>query len=117
MKTITEDDQNLPIKLNSPKPMLDTFSTTLRDGTEITIREMTGKDLVIIEEEFDSMADMRKNFHIMELLAVSEPKITYDYLESLGVQDIKRISELIAKANGDPEEEENEGAFKGKKRR
>lgn len=111
MRTVT--DQSTPAPLNVanapslPSINLETFSTTLRNGKTVAIREMTGKDLVYIEEELAKLGETRKSFHIIELLNVGEEKITYDEIEALGVKDIRKISELIEKANGDLEGEDS----------
>jgi len=82
-------------------PELETFSVTLRNGTSITIREMTGKDLVYMEEELGDMKDTRRSFHIIERLNVGPNSLSYEEIENMGVRDIKAISELVAKANGE----------------
>lgn len=104
MKTVTEN-QLAPVRV--PTTSLDTFSDTLRDGRVVTIREMTGKDLVYIEEELADMGETKRSFHVIELLNVGDSKLSYDEVESLGVKDIKKISDLIAKANGDEVEGKN----------
>lgn len=117
MKTVDESKgfAEAPVKLegrvfNPPANAFGTFSDTLRDGRVVTIREMTGKDLVYIEEELSDMGETKRSFHVIELLNVGENRLSYEDVESLGVKDIKKISDLIAKANGDaPEEEEKVG--------
>lgn len=108
MRTLTEE---APKAATQPQPAaqannLETFSTTLRDGRVITIREMTGKDLIFIEEELSSVGETRKSFKIIELLNVGSDKISSEEIESLGVRDIRSISDLVAKANGDFETED-----------
>lgn len=88
---------------------LETFSATLRDGRIITIREMTGRDLVYVEEELSKMKETRKSFHIIEMLNVGTDKVSYNEIEALGVRDIRLISELVAKANGDFNDDSDEG--------
>ncbi len=102
MKTVTE---NQPYPVAVPAYALETFSATLRDGRVVTIREMTGKDLIYIEDELEDMGDTKRSFHIIELLNVGDNRMSYEDVESLGVKDIKRISDLIAKANGDDDSE------------
>lgn len=99
MRTVTEEKPTVTRTANVP--VLETFSATLRNGKVITIREMTGKDLVHIEENLSEMKETRKSFHIIELLNVGEDGITYEEIESLGFRDIRTISDLIGKANGD----------------
>lgn len=107
MRTVP-DHQPAPVSMsvpNVPQIDLEVFRTTLRNGKTVTIREMTGKDLVYIEEELAKLGETRKSFHIIELLNVGEDRVSYDEIEALGVKDIRKISELIEKANGDSESE------------
>lgn len=101
MRTVSEEQPTVKQESKVSDPKLEVFSVKLKSGKNISIREMTGKDLVYIEEELVNMGETRKSFHIIELLNVGEEKISYDEIESLGVRDIKAISELVAKANGD----------------
>lgn len=118
MRTLTEEPK-APIAQASQASNttlannLETFSATLRDGRIITIREMTGRDLVYVEEELSKMKETRKSFHIIEMLNVGTDKVSYDEIEALGVRDIRLISELVAKANGDFSDDED-GESEGK---
>jgi hypothetical protein len=87
---------------------LETFSTTLSDGRTITIREMTGRDLIYYEEELTGQGDTRKSFHLIERLNVGSEQISFDEIQDLGIKDIKKISDLVAKANGTDEDEDSE---------
>lgn len=91
-------------KINS-NSNLTTFSTTLSDGREITIREMTGRDLVFMEKELVKAGDVEKGMRIIERLIVGDDSITYDEILDLGVKDFRKLSELVGKANGDDDEE------------
>ena len=86
---------------------LETFSTTLNDGREIVIREMTGRDLIYMEKDLTKAGDVEKGMRIIERLIVGEDKITYDEILDLGVRDFRKLSELVAKANGGDEEDPN----------
>lgn len=88
-------------------PDLETFSTTLSDGREITIREMTGRDLLFMEKELGKAGDVEKGMKIIERLIVGEDKITYDEILDLGIKDFRNLSDLVAKANGTEEEDPN----------
>lgn len=103
MRTLTEEPNKpaTPVAPVAPPHNLETFSATLRDGRIITIREMTGKDLVHIEEDLANMGETRRSFKIIELLNVGTDKVSYNEIEELGVRDIKLMSDLVAKANGD----------------
>lgn len=86
-------------------PKLETFATTLSDGREITIREMTGRDLIFLEKDTKS-GDVEKGMKVIERLIVGDEKITYDEILDLGVKDFRKLSDLVAKANGTDEDED-----------
>ena len=94
-------------KTSKPTPNLETFSTTLGDGREITIREMTGRDLLYMEKDLTKAGDVEKGMKIIERLIVGDEKVTYDEILDLGVKDFKKLSDLVAKANGTDEEDPN----------
>lgn len=106
MRTVTDET---PKVSSAPSETsfsgLQTFTASLKNGKTITIREMTGRDLVFMEEELKGMGDTRRSFHLIERLNVGANKISYEEIENLGVRDIKAISELVSKANGDEEED------------
>lgn len=108
MRTISNDTvQSTPATKKSEKPTLQTFSTTISDGREITIREMTGRDLIYMEKDLTKAGDVEKGMRIIERLIVGDDKITYDEILDLGVKDFRKLSELVAKANGTDEEDPN----------
>lgn len=105
MRTVSDDNAKpAATPVPSSKKALDTFSTTLKDGRTITIREMTGRDLLYMEKDLTKAGDIEKGMRIIERLIVGDDKITYDEIQDLGVKDFKKLSELVAKANGDDEE-------------
>lgn len=85
-------------------PKLETFTTTLSDGREITIREMTGRDLIFMEKDLSKEGDVAKGMKLIERLIVGDDKITYDEILDLGVKDFRKLSDLVAKANGTEED-------------
>jgi hypothetical protein len=106
MRTISEDMvQATPKTKTKPMPKLETFATTLSDGREITIREMTGRDLIFLEKDTKS-GDVEKGMKVIERLIVGDEKITYDEILDLGVKDFRKLSDLVAKANGTDEDED-----------
>ena len=110
MRTISNDEnQAVTTATKKAKPVtkLETFTTTLSDGREITIREMTGRDLLYLEKELAKEGDVSKGMRIIERLIVGDDKITYDEILDLGVKDFRRLSDLVAKANGTDEEDPN----------
>jgi hypothetical protein len=107
MRTISDDSvQATPATKKKPMPKLETFTTTLSDGREITIREMTGRDLIFLEKDTKS-GDVEKGMKVIERLIVGDEKITYDEILDLGVKDFRKLSDLVAKANGTDEEDPN----------
>lgn len=109
MRTLSNDSvESTPATKKTSKPtQLETFSTTLSDGREITIREMTGRDLIFMEKDLSKAGDVEKGMKIIERLIVGEDKITYDEILDLGVRDFRKLSDLVAKANGTDDEDPN----------
>ncbi len=108
MRTISDDSaQVTPATKKKAMANLETYSTTLSDGREITIREMTGRDLVYMEKDLTKAGDVEKGMKVIERLIVGDEKITYDEILDLGVKDFRKLSDLVAKANGTDEEDPN----------
>jgi hypothetical protein len=109
MRTISDNENQVTTTPKKTKtvPNLETFSTTLNDGREIIIREMTGRDLIYMEKDLTKAGDVEKGMRIIERLIVGDDKITYDEILDLGVRDFRKLSELVAKANGGDEEDPN----------
>jgi len=109
MRTITENSATPatpPPAKKTTKPLA-TFSTTLKDGREIKIREMTGRDLIFMEKDLSKAGDVEKGMKIIERLIVGDDKITYEEILDLGVRDFRKLSDLVAKANGDDDSDPN----------
>jgi len=109
MRTITENSATpatTPPAKKTTKPLA-TFSTTLKDGREIKIREMTGRDLIFMEKDLSKAGDVEKGMKIIERLIVGDDKITYEEILDLGVRDFRKLSDLVAKANGDDDSDPN----------
>lgn len=101
MRTVIADhSQSTPDKATEMKYSGPTFSATLKDGREVIIREMKGADLIFMEEELSKFGETKRSFYLIERLNVGPNKITFEEIAELGIQDIKTISELVAKANG-----------------
>ena len=109
MRTISNDENQVTTapKKTKTMPKLETFTTTLSDGRDITIREMTGRDLVYMEKDLAKEGDVSKGMRIIERLIVGDDKITYDEILDLGVKDFRKLSDLVAKANGTDDEDPN----------
>lgn len=109
MRTITNgvEDKSTSKAKTTVNSKLETFSTTLNDGREITIREMTGRDLIFMEKDLSKAGDVEKGMRIIERLIVGDDKITYEEILDLGVKDFRKLSDLVAQANGTLEEDPN----------
>ena len=108
MRTISDDTvQSTPATRKKTQPTLQTFSTTLTDGREITIREMTGRDLIFMEKDLSKAGDVEKGMKIIERLIVGDDKVTYEEILDLGVRDFRKLSDLVAQANGADDEDPN----------
>lgn len=108
MRTISGDmAESTPKTTKKNQSNLETFSTVISDGREITIREMTGRDLIYMEKELGKAGDVERGMKIIERLIVGDDKITYDEILDLGVRDFKKLSDLVAQANGSDEEDPN----------
>jgi hypothetical protein len=70
MRTLSDDAAQTPVATKkstpAPFPKLETFSTKISDGREITIREMTGRDLIYMEKELAKAGDIEKGLRIIE---------------------------------------------------
>jgi len=109
MRTISNDT---PVSTSETKkakamPKLETFSTVLSDGREITIREMTGRDLIYMEKDLSKAGDVEKGMKIIERLIVGDDKVTYEEILDLGVKDFRKLSDLVTKANGTEDDDPN----------
>jgi hypothetical protein len=108
MRTISDDTvQPTPATRKKAQPALETFSTTLTDGREITIREMTGRDLIFMEKDLNKAGDVEKGMKIIERLIVGDDKVSYEEILDMGVRDFRKLSDLVAQANGTDEEDPN----------
>lgn len=102
MKTISDSAESTA---KPTKAQLDTFSTTLSDGRTVTIREMTGRDLIFMEKDLSKCGDIEKGMKVIEKLIVGSEKITYEEILDLGAKDFRKLADLIGQANGLDENE------------
>lgn len=105
MKTLSGTTVQSASAQTTEKPQLGSFSTTLSDGRIITIREMTGRDLIYMEKDLSKSGDVEKGMKIIERLIIGDEKITYEEILDLGVKDFRKLSDLVAAANGDDDED------------
>lgn len=105
MRTISDDAvPTTTATKKAQKSNLQTFSATLTDGREITIREMTGRDLIYMEKDLAKSGDVERGMKIIERLIIGDEKVSYEEILDMGVRDFKRMSELVGKASGDEED-------------
>jgi hypothetical protein len=108
MRTISEDTvPAAPAAKKGAQTSLQTFSTTISDGRTITIREMTGRDLIFMEKDLSKAGDVEKGMKIIERLIVGDDKVTYDEILDMGVRDFKKLSTLVAEASGSEDDDPN----------
>jgi hypothetical protein len=60
-----------------------------------------------MEKDLSKAGDVEKGMKIIERLIIGDDKITYDEILDLGVKDFKKLSDLVAKANGDDDSDPN----------
>ncbi len=101
MRTVTTEP-NPPAEPNTRHDLL-TFSGALSDGRQITVREMTGRDLLYIEDELSALGETRQSFHLVERLNVGPEKVSFDEVADMGARDLKVVVGLIKQANGSDE--------------
>lgn len=108
MRTIVSDGTQPAVEpKKTTKPKMNTYSDTISDGRTITIREMTGRDLLFMEKDLSKAGDVEKGMRIIERLIVGDDKITYEEILDLGVRDFKKLSALVSEASGSDEEDPN----------
>lgn len=82
-----------------------TFFTTLSDGRDVVLREMTASDLLFIEK-LNTAGDMERSLKLVARLSTGSGKITYDELQKLKMKDLRKVTELLGKAGGTDEDED-----------
>jgi len=90
----------------TPEKKIETWSTTLSDGRIVTVREMTGRDLIYMEKELGKLGDVEKGMRIIDRLSVGDHKISYEEVLDLGVRDFKKISDIVGEASGASDDED-----------
>jgi hypothetical protein len=83
------------------------YFTTLSNGREVTLREMTAADLLFIEKGLANAGDMERSLKLCSRLSVGAGKITFDELQKLKMKDLRKVTDLLAKAGGSDEEDED----------
>jgi hypothetical protein len=83
------------------------YFTTLSNGREVTLREMTAADLLFIEKGLANVGDMERSLKLCSRLSVGTGKITFDELQKLKMKDLRKVTDLLAKAGGSEDEDED----------
>lgn len=82
-----------------------TFFATLSDGRDVVLREMTASDLLYVEK-LNSAGDMERSLKLAARLSTGSGKITFDELQKLKMRDLRKVTDLLAKAGGTDEDED-----------
>jgi len=82
-----------------------TFYATLSDGRDVVLREMTASDLLFVEK-LNSAGDMERSLKLAARLSTGSGKITFDELQKLKMRDLRKVTDLLAKAGGTDENED-----------
>lgn len=85
------------------------FETTLSNGRKVVMREMSARDLLFMERNLAKIGDIERGMRIAERISIEPGKITFPEIQSLGVKDFRKISDLAGKAGGLDEGLEDEG--------
>ena len=89
----------------------ETYSATLSSGRVVTLREMTAGDLLYLEKSLASAGDMERSMKLATRLSCGEGRVSYDDLQKLNMKDLRRVTDLLAKAGETDDEEEDEDNF------
>ncbi len=83
------------------------FSTTLSNGRFVELREMNASDLLYLEKSLINAGDMERSLKLASRLSTPNGKITYDEMSKLKMKDLKKITNLLGKAGGTDDEDED----------
>jgi hypothetical protein len=86
----------------------ETYYTTLSDGREVVLREMMASDLLYLEKSLNGAGDMERSLKLAARMSTGGGKITFDELQKLKMKDLKKVTELLAKAGGTDDEDGDE---------
>lgn len=115
VRVMRKSAEELAEGANRPQSSLDsaeeTYFATLSSGKEIVLREMMASDLLYLEKTLSSIGDMERSLKLAARLSVGSGKITFDELQKLKMKDLKKVTELLAKAGGTDEEDEEDPNF------
>ena len=108
VRVMRKSPQELAQGANTPSSMADaepTFFAALSDRRAAVLREMTATDLLFIEK-LSSAGDMERSLKLAARLSTGGGKITFDELQKLKMRDLRKVTDLLAKAGGTDEDED-----------
>lgn len=115
VRVMRKSAEELAEGANRPQSSLDsaeeTYFATLSSGKEIVLREMMASDLLYLEKTLGGVGDMERSLKLAVRLSVGGGKITFDELQKLKMKDLMKVTELLAKAGGTDEEDEEDPNF------
>lgn len=94
------------IAASAMEEALTTFGATLSDGREVVLREMTASDLLFVEK-LQNSGDMERSLKLASRLSTGSGRITFDELQKLKMKDLRKITDLLGKAGGTDDEDED----------
>lgn len=87
------------------------YCATLSDGRTVALREMMASDLLYLEKTLNGAGDMERSLKLAARLSSGSGKIGFEDLQKLKMKDLKKVTELLAKAGGTDEEDEEDPNF------
>jgi hypothetical protein len=84
-----------------------TFSATLSTGRKVTLREMSAADLLFMEKSLANAGDMERSLKLCARLSVDDGKVSFEDLQKLKMKDLKKVTDLLGKAGGGDESEDD----------
>ena len=83
------------------------FGATLANGRYVELREMNAGDLLYLEKTLGNIGDMERSMKLATRLSTPAGKITFEELQKLKMKDLKKVTDLLGKAGGTDEDEED----------
>ena len=83
------------------------FGATLANGRYVELREMNAGDLLYLEKTLGNIGDMERSMKLATRLSTPAGKITFEELQKLKMRDLKKVTDLLGKAGGTDEDEED----------
>lgn len=112
VRVMRKSPEELAEGANRPQSSLDgadeTYFVTLSTGKEVVLREMMAGDLLYLEKTLGAVGDMERSLKLAARLSVGSGKISFEELQKLKMKDLKKVTELLAKAGGTDDDEEDE---------